>query len=287
MSLVRFNQFFVGLLALSFLSAFVIPSQYTNPVRSIQKLFAPIAWPARSVGAVLRNRFAPAKRDDRPDDAIRAENEHLRALVLSMSASLEQMRRANLDRDLVPDIVRTLATPFRVIGSDPTPHRDSLSIAASSGDGVDAGMPVLYLNGLVGRVSRVSAGGSQIQLITDATFRANGRFFRYMNASEGKLGVLNTAQPDVRGAGNGTMRIVNIPMRETKGQTPDDPERGVGVGDVVVLEDPDWPRNLKWQVLGVVESIKSGAALYADIRVRPMHNLSALREVWVMNKTGM
>jgi hypothetical protein len=289
MAIVRFNQFFVALLALSFLSAFVIPSGYTNPLRSIQKLFAPISWPARSIGASLRNRFAPEKHDDRAADDVKTENEHLRALVVSMTGTLEEMRRINADRDLVPDVVRSLSAPFRVIGSDPTSHRDSLSIGASGGDGVEAGMPVLYADGLVGRVARVSAGGAQIQLITDPGFRANARFFRYIKGADGKIvpAIVHTPQPDVRGAGNGWMRIVNIPLRDTAGQTPDEPERGVAVGDIVALDDPDWPRNLSRQMLGVVESIKPGAALYADIRVRPMRNLSALREVWVMNKSAM
>src|SRR2546421_5003441 len=180
MAIVRFNQFFVGLLALSLLSAFVIPSRYTNPVRSIQRLFAPIAWPARGVGAALRGRFTPQKHDDRAADDVKTENEHLRALVVSMTGTLEEMRRINADRDLVPDIVRSLSTPFRVIGSDPTAHRDSLSISASPGDGVETGMAVLYAGGLVGRVARVHPGGTQGQLITHARLRAQAAFFRHV-----------------------------------------------------------------------------------------------------------
>jgi cell shape-determining protein MreC len=281
----RFNQVFVGLLALSAASAFVLPQHLTDPFRNVQKLFAPIAWPARKIAANVRERVAPARRDDdRKVEDVKVENDHLRTLVLSLQGQLEEMRRINEEREQLGD-VRPMCTRFRVVGSDPAPGRDSLSIAAASTDNVEAKMAVLYANGVVGRIDRVSAGGAQVQLITDPRFQASARFYRYM--PDGKLAELKTRQPLVRGAGDGRMIIVNVPLIETQGPAPEQSEVGVAVGDYVVLEDPDWPLQLKKQVLGRVEAVEAqrSARLYALIRVRPVLNLEALREVMVMNKT--
>ena len=84
------------------------------------------------------------------------------------------------------------------------------------------------------------------------------------------------------------MQIKNIPLRDTKGNDPADPEDGIAVGDLVVLDDPDWPLNLKGRALGEVESISQqvSAPTTALIRVRPVLTLSTLRDVMVMNKTA-
>jgi cell shape-determining protein MreC len=180
-----------------------------------------------------------------------------------------------------------MCTPFRVIGSDPAPNRDSLSIAAGPGDGVETAMPVVYGSGVVGRVERVGPGGAQIQLCTDPRFQATARFYRMMPGE--KLGLLKTQQPLVRGAGNGRMIITNIPLAQTQGPPPDQSAVGVAVGDYVVIEDPDWPMQLKNQLLGRVEAVEAlqSARLFAHIRVRPVFNLEGLREVLVMNKINV
>ena len=281
----RFNEVFVSLLLLSAVSAFVLPSRLTDPFRNVQKLFAPVSWPAGAVASSVRQRVAPPRRDDDRDvEDVKVENDRLRTLVLSLQGQLEEMQRINEEREQLGD-VRPMCTRFRVVGSDPAPGRDSLSIAAGSGDHVEPKMAVLYANGVVGRIARVSAGGSQVQLITDPRFQASARFYRYM--PDGKLAELKTRQPLVRGTGDGRMAIVNVPLLETQGPGPEQSEVGVAVGDYVVLEDPDWPHQLKNQVLGRVETVEAqrSARLYALIRVRPVLNLDALREVMVMNKS--
>ena len=47
---------FVGLMALSFLSAFVIPQSYGDRVRNVQGLFAPVARPLGALGAWVRGK---------------------------------------------------------------------------------------------------------------------------------------------------------------------------------------------------------------------------------------
>ena len=281
----RFNQVFVALLFGSFLAAFVLPATITDSARNVQKLFAPVSWPARKIASTVRNRVAPPEqiRDDRRADDVKAENEHLKAMVLSLSGQLEEMRRINEERAKLGD-VRPMCTRFRVVGGDPSLSRDSLSIAAASGDNVRPRMAVLYGEGVVGRIDRVGPGGAQVQLITDKQFQASARFFRPLAGAE--WAEVTTRQPMVRGAGKGRMMIVNVPLKETQGPPPEQGEVGVAVGDWVVLDDPEWPLQGKRQKLGIVESIEAqqGARLYALIRVKPMLPLGALDEVMVMNK---
>ncbi|MCZ6531241.1 MAG: rod shape-determining protein MreC [Chloroflexi bacterium] len=60
-----------------------------------------------------------------------------------------------------------------VIGLDPSPFIRSINIGAGSDRGVLHGMPVLTDEGLVGRVTEVTAATSRVQLITDPASAVN------------------------------------------------------------------------------------------------------------------
>src|SRR6185369_7574704 len=105
----RFNEVFAGLMLLSIISVFVLPAQWTNPARSIQALFAPVSRPARALGSAVHDRFAPRQRDPRNVTDIKDENERLRALALSLTGQLDELRRVNQMRDLLGDL-RPLCT---------------------------------------------------------------------------------------------------------------------------------------------------------------------------------
>jgi rod shape-determining protein MreC len=55
----------------------------------------------------------------------------------------------------------------RVIGRDPSPFLHYIIINSGSDDGLHRGMPVVNQEGLVGRISAVTAGAARVQLITD------------------------------------------------------------------------------------------------------------------------
>lgn len=279
----RFNSIFIALLFASGVSAFILPANFTDPFRNVQRLFAPVSLPSRTIASSIRNRLDPPKHDDRNAADVKEENQRLLALTLSLQGQLDEMKRINSEREQLGD-VRNMCTPFRVIGGDPSLNRDSLSIAAASTDSIEPTMSVVYASGLVGRINRVGPGGAQVQLITDPRFQASAKFFRKLDG--GKLGELKTRQPLVKGAGNGTLVIINLPLNETQGPPPDQASVGVAVGDLVVLDDPDFPQQLRNQVIGQVDAVEAlqSARLYARIRVKPIANLGALREVMVMNR---
>ncbi len=62
-----------------------------------------------------------------------------------------------------------------VIGRDPSPFLQYVIINRGSDDGLRRGMPVVTQNGLVGRISRVTAAAANVQLITDPAMKINVR----------------------------------------------------------------------------------------------------------------
>jgi cell shape-determining protein MreC len=279
---VRFSQVFAFLIALSLLSVFVLPAKYTNPVRSIQALFAPVSRPSRAIAWRVRDRLAPPQRDVREAAVVKDENERLKTEVMNLTGQLEELRRIDQDRNRLGDI-RQYCTPFPVVGSDPG-QRDSLSIAATARDGVGESMPVLYGEGVVGMIDRVGAAGAQVKLCTDPDFAVRACFY-YFAPGDPRAYPLSTTPPLLKGAGKGRMVILNVPVAETDLQH-DDNVHKLSVGDRVAVDDREWPMNLKGRMIGEVEAIRpqKGAPLLSEIRVKPVLNLSALPEVMVMTK---
>jgi hypothetical protein len=280
----RFNQVFVCLLVLSFCSSFLLPANVGSPLRGVAKLFAPVAWPARKIGFALRQRLAPDRvADQRDSQDVKLENAQLKVLVQNLAGQLDEMRRINGELEALGEM-RAMCTRFRVLGNDPSPARESLTIPATTSDNVAPHTPVLYSVGVVGWIDRVNALSAQVQLITDPNFRAAARFARF--DTNGKPLILKTTQPLIIGSGRGAMEISNIPLRETQG-TKDQPDI-IRVNDWVVLDDENWPLGLKHRLLGQIEEIdkQDKAAVFAHIRVRPLLNLETLSSVMVMNRTS-
>jgi cell shape-determining protein MreC len=277
----RFNQVFVGLLALSFLSAFILPSKYTNPVRSVQGLFYPVARPARALGGVLNARLSHPAPDNRAMADVKEENAQLRQLVGMYKAQLEELQRINADRNAVGDI-RKLCMPVAVVGSDPSEQRHSLLLRSGTLEGIKPDQPVLYSRGVVGKIERCGVGGSQVQLCTDKDFRIAAQIRRFDKNKPGVYLPVGQTPPLLQGNGRGEMCIRNMQMKETTREI----ENPVQVGDIVVVDDIDWEL-ARGTELGVVEKIQPlrDAPLTAEITVRPILNLDALREVMVLNKT--
>jgi cell shape-determining protein MreC len=280
----KFNQVFVGLLVLSFTSSFLLPPDIARSLRGVARLFTPVAWPARRIGSAMRERLAPEQTNDqRQTEDVKLENAELKVLAHNLAGQLDEMRRINGELEAVGEM-RVMCTRFRVLGNDPSPARESLTIPATTADNVAVHTPVLYSVGVVGWIDRVNALGAQVQLITDPNFRAAARFARFV---DGKPVILKTTQPLLVGAGRGGMEITNIPLRETKGNGAPDAD-AIAPGIWVVLDDENWPLGLKHRLLGEVEEVDQHdkAATFAHIRVRPLRNLETLDNVMVMNRTA-
>jgi hypothetical protein len=283
MSALKFNHVFCSLLGLCILTAFVINPKYTDRVRNVQGLFAPVALPTRALASRLHARFA---RDDDESDRraaaeLREENTRLRAALFNVTGRLDEINRINADRGAVGK-VRELCTPVRVIGTD---GGSGEGLALPALESLAAGMPVLYGAGLAGRIQRGGAAGAQVQLVTDRGFRATARFVCLVKQPDGSFhAVSRHASPALAqgggrdpATGKGCILVTSFPLNDAQ---------QVQEGDELVLDDPDWPPSVQWRSLGRVvgKSPRRDAPLFAEIRVQPARNLKELREVMVLTK---
>lgn len=276
MSNIKFNHVFAVLLALSALSAFVIPPRYTDKaLPQVQSVFAPVSVPARRAGTWAHERLAPRKsRDTRDVEAVKAENELLRGLVIKLQSEVdfEQKRNAQWAR---LGSLKDRCLPVEVAGAD-AGARDSLALAGSTLERVRDGCVGLYPGGAAGQIQgRAGVAGAQLRLITDRGFKVRGHFVRM-----GKdLRPQRLGQAIVLFEGVGGALVVRPPLSEAD-------VRGLGlqVGDTAVAEERDWPSDLVGQQLGAVTRIepKRDAAGFVEIRVEPPTNLEMLREVMVL-----
>jgi cell shape-determining protein MreC len=277
MSGIRFNHVWVGLVLLAFASAFFIPQKYTNKIRNVQGLFAPVASPTRKLALAIDRKIAkPETHDTRQLADIRAENEHLRTTLMGLNGQLDELKRINAERSKVGPL-RDVSTPVKVVGSD-TGTSESLSLAAST-EVLMEKMPVVYSGGLLGRIDRTSRSGSQVQLVTDRSFRATAQFVYFQTNPDGsvKSEPRNTQQALAEGDGKGMLIVHRYPKTEAD---------KIQIGDHLTLEDPEWPLIVQGQPLGQVieKTERRDAALFFEIKLKPLRNLKEMPEVMVVTK---
>jgi hypothetical protein len=286
MSSPPFNSLFTALMLISFISAFLIPPKFTNPARAqLQGLFAPISRPVRSLTETIYSHFHHEKAiDDSPpglprsDESLLEENRLLKMNITNLLSKLELLTQLNEDRKLVGNL-RLLCTPAAVTGVDASGVHDSLSIISLPKDAMKLEFPpVIFAEGIVGRVSRAGLSGAQVRLITDPGFNVTGRVARLNTDTEGRVSLDPIGdQLLVQGIGSGKMAIRNsISLQKVH-------EIGLHINDPVLLDDHDWPENLQGLWLGRITSIQpqQNAPLFADIRVEPATDLMHLKEVMV------
>lgn len=194
----------------------------------------------------LRQQLAETEARLRESEAARAENERLRGLL-----GLKDAKE-----------FETVAA--RVVARDPSQWFDSVIINRGSSSGIQANMPVVTPDGVVGRVAAVSPVSAQVMLLTDERAAAG--------AAVGQLGGTNSLG-SVRGFGTNGL----LDMRYVSGleQLP-----AVGTPVLTTGQDGIYPAGLK---LGEVVEAKAGTATTShEIKVRPSARLNSLSEVAVL-----
>ena len=143
----------------------------TNPVRdAFSRVLSPLQFAiGRAARPILRtvDRLGRLTTVEADNDQLRRENAELRAEVIVLREA--QIENENLRRQLnyksaVPHFQLLSA---EVIGRDPSNLLQYILIDRGRIDGIEPGMSVLTAEGLVGRVSEVSAASSKVMLITD------------------------------------------------------------------------------------------------------------------------
>jgi hypothetical protein len=276
----RFNHVFVGLLLLSLTCAFVIPGRFVEPFyRRVPKLFVPISRPVASVAAWFSGKVNPAEvTDGRPDDDIRAENDALKVEITALQGQVDRLARLSAERAQLGRILE-LCTVVPVIGPD-AGVRETLNVQQTDGS-LNNGQAVVYPGGLVGRVER---SGAMVRLITDKGSRpVTVVFGRVEKDPDGqhRFKRVPVNKTLLYGAGNNQLIArQSLSVREIE-------EAALKVGDWAVLfEDADFPPALAYLRVGQVTDVRRSitAPLYADVYLKPMNDLSELREVMVVTK---
>ena len=143
--------------------------------RGSQEAFAPIETGASRALKPVRDLFSWV--GDTFD--AKGENSDLRAEVERLHSELAKSQTAERDAaqlsrlvslqrsDMFPSGTQPLAA--RVIARAPTVWYSSVKIDKGSGDGVRVNQPVIAAGGLVGKVTQVTGGTSEVRLITDAS----------------------------------------------------------------------------------------------------------------------
>jgi rod shape-determining protein MreC len=195
---------------------------------------------------------------------VREENEALKRQLGELQVQFQQERaRAERARQLerllgfqAEQKLDTVAAG--VIGASASHDFRGITIDRGTTAGVTANMAVIAPTGLVGRVVTPTQHASKVQLMIDR------------QAAAGALVERSRAQGIVIGENKDTLRMEFVPA------TAD-----VEVGDTVVTSGVDgiYPKGF---VIGKIEQIDKGNAIYKVIRVRPSVDFTTLEEVLVV-----
>jgi hypothetical protein len=294
MRLLKFNHVFFLLMTAAAAGAFLIPAKFMDRVTpQVQALFWPVARPARALGAWAVGRGGTElPPEHRSTLAIRTENLQLSDENIKLRYDLEELRKINGEREKLGDL-RPLCTPVPVVGGD-AGTRESLAVASSSLAGLKDGMYVLSpgVTGvqIVGTLQRSGMAGGQVKLITNPGSRVYAYFsgLRKLDPAAGKetgqkpeAGYvrLNKGRVLVEGIGKQRMVVQRVTAADAKAW-------GVQAGDYVVLDDEDWPPRLRGRRIGRVAEIvpHKEQPLFVEIRINPLCDLLALREVMVLTR---
>ena len=106
---------------------------------------------------------------------LEAEVAHLQTQIIELQQQLTEYQILSALLDFARAYPEYEYTGASVIGRDPSPFMRYVIINRGSDDGLRRGMPVVTQQGLVGRISQVTAVGASVQLITDPASSINVR----------------------------------------------------------------------------------------------------------------
>jgi rod shape-determining protein MreC len=208
------------------------------------------------------------------------ENEQLRSEVEALRKRLAEAETAGRDarelRGLV-NLTREATFPqgtepvvARVIAHSPTVWYSSVKIDKGSGDGVKEDQPVIAAGGLVGKVTRVTGGTSEVTLITDASSAVSAQVM-----PNGANGIV---KPELGEPEDLLLDFIQKGRRVTKGTTV------VTSGFTSSKVESRFPRGIP---IGRVSRVDlDEVELYQRVHVRPFADLRRIDVVQVLTSKG-
>jgi hypothetical protein len=264
MSALRFNHVFFALMSAAFVCAFILPQRLTDPARlNAAGLFNPLSYPIRHLAIAVDQRITHTD----SVNPLSEENFRLQQEVALLQAKVLELQKIEGERQNLGDLSGQCVRAV-VAGGD-SGGREALILSLPAGVHFGQDAAVIFPGGLVGLL-QPARGAARVRLITDKGFAVTGAFLDARGAR------LPTPPPLVTGRGDGQLGIV-MKFSDCK---------ALARGDLVVLDDPQWPAVVQRRALGRILSIGHlrSAPLFADILVIPQADLTRLPEVWILNE---
>lgn len=197
---------------------------------------------------------------------LRQRNIELEAEVSRLQAQIIELQQQIADTEILSALVDfARANPVyqyqaaTVVATDPSPFLQYVIINSGSDNGLRRGMPVVTQQGLVGRISGVTAGAARVQLIIDPNSNVNVRLEP------------SGAQAMIAGSITGEISLEMVPQ-----------EADVKAGDLVLTSGlgGGFPANI---FIGQVSGVrKRDQDLYQRASVQPVVDFSQLSIVLVI-----
>jgi rod shape-determining protein MreC len=183
--------------------------------------------------------------------AARALNHQHREAML---ANQRLRRLLALDEEMTQPVIAA-----RVVGKDPSPWFQSVTVDKGTADGVKKGQPVTNPEGIVGLVTDAAAHYAKVMLITDP------------NSAVDAMIQENRARGIVKGGTSGYC-VLNFVLRK----------HPVVVGQVVISSGMDgvFPKGLP--IGAVATTVKQKAGIFQDVTVVPYVDFERLEEVLIV-----
>ncbi len=259
----------LGLVVLLTLVLLNLPVQTVSRLKAgIGSLFLPLfglAGSSQQLAGKAADAVVPRSELLRQNEQLRLQNQQLRLQAMRLEAlERENARLRNLFawRQQQPWKLRLA----RIILREPANWWRNVQIDLGSRDGVQVNMPVLTSEGLVGRISAVSLGRSQVVLVGDPGCKVS---VRVDNATR-DTGVIGPGGPLARdlvelGYLPGSANVKPGQLVRTSGEGGIFP-KGIPVGTILDAQPVDY-------------------GLYTVARVKLAADLNALETVWVLSLT--
>lgn len=262
------SRFTLAVLVAASLTALTLDFRNTAPVRALRSGASAVFSPLQSAGESATKPFRNMWNGATDYDNLKKQNVKLRRQV--DRAKGDRMRAAALEKEnqalrKIADIKFNGDIPkvgARVLTGPLSNFDREIQIDAGSGDGVKVGMAVVTDAGVVGKVSRVSGGEAQVELITDPAFRMGVRF------TEANVVVV------ARGNGQGAPLVVDGGIKA---------DRPVRKGEVVTTSgEPRSPFPPLVPVGTVRSSQQSKDFAEKSVQINPAADLAGLSYVAVL-----
>jgi rod shape-determining protein MreC len=256
----------LGLVVLLTLAILNLPSQTTARLKlGVGSLFLPLfglATSSQQLAGAAGDAVVPRRELLKLNESLRRENQQLRlqAIRAQETASENARLRQLLGWQRQTTWKLKLA---KVVLSEPANWWRTVQIDLGSRDGLRPNLPVLTMDGLVGRISAVGLTRSQVVLLGDPNCKVSAR----VENESRDIGVIGASGPlDAEFVGLGFLsRNANLKPAQnvvTSGEGGIFPP-GIPIGKIVDVQAADY-------------------GLRTEAQVKLAANLNALEEVWVM-----